>query len=648
MARKRNAAARPRDASRSKNAQWWSLLLVLTPVLVPVLCSALGVLSMPAFEEWRSTASLREKMLVPAVVAVLVVALLGGVAYALVARRGRKVAVPTSPTNRRALLLAGLGAAASGLYLALKRAQQVEEEQLKRLIIVCGTDIDSIEFGSTTLRRCDLDGVRRFVLEAAQLPERLALDVSTQRGEWRWTQQVELVGPWQGEHDGIHRVLSSLDWRAGNFVSPGREDPGMIRERLVVAYLPGEELGEGCNSLPGKSLAAGIRMFCAGERRITVRARQDGKELEANEVNHIALVGSYNSNETYRLFERNRNKPGGCGAIVTLSSSVGLRRNEDDPRRPDNPPWIIRMTSDNASRARDLVDLLSQELAAESGTPALYIVYVDESEGHEADEIHYATDQAQELRKALRETALAPRVVWIRYKHVHRDAPGPLAIFQGAPDVDGMPSEVPRSLSMNTFEQLIRRIRAEGVKRVVFVDRDVPVLRFGQALQAEYDREPVGTRVAYFVPGPREVLEGVWLECLNAPTRDPRLEGVIVVGPDYRPPTVGAKRYAVAWAKLYGDRPVSARAAREYDALQVVERAIIEVDETLTEAKRYVDIHVYRRLVRRRIIDSSFSGASGLIVFSSSGDLYVANVIYDAFAEGAVAATPREPKPIGV
>lgn len=56
------------------------------------------------------------------------------------------------------------------------------------------------------------------------------------------------------------------------------------------------------------------------------------------------------------------------------------------------------------------------------------------------------------------------------------------------------------------------------------------------------------------------------------------------VGPDYRPPTVGAKRHAAAWQKLYGDRPVSARATCEYDALQVVESAVVAVDETLAGA----------------------------------------------------------------
>lgn len=53
-------------------------------------------------------------------------------------------------------------------------------------------------------------------------------------------------------------------------------------------------------------------------------------------------------------------------------------------------------------------------------------------------------------------------------------------------------------------------------------------------------------------------------------------------------------------------------------------------------------------MVRRSIVRSSFSGASGLIVFSASGDLHVSNVVYDAFADGAVAATVQAPQPIGV
>jgi hypothetical protein len=62
-----------------------------------------------------------------------------------------------------------------------------------------------------------------------------------------------------------------------------------------------------------------------------------------------------------------------------------------------------------------------------------------------------------------------------------------------------------------------------------------------------------------------------------------------------------------------------------YDALEILETAVRELDRELLANKRYLDIHAYRRALRKRIQKHPVEGASAFYTFDELGDMQAAN-----------------------
>ena len=177
---------------------------------------------------------------------------------------------------------------------------------------------------------------------------------------------------------------------------------------------------------------------------------------------------------------------------------------------------------------------------------------------------------------------------------------------------------------------------------MVFIDLDDRILEFGKALHRVYHDD---AHLAWFVPRPRELFEGLRIVC--SPKDEAylgNLEGVVVVSPDDRRATKQMRDLTRFWdaaiEQLRMKTPsaasslplgrVGSRGARMYDALHVVDDAVWELDSEFKPSSTgttHVDINLFRARLRRHIQRTRYRGASALIAFDDNGDLVAVNYI---------------------
>ena len=391
----------------------------------------------------------------------------------------------------------------------------------------------------------------------------------------------------------------------------------------VGVMLPGNT--ERCTDPAGRALYDGMNAFKNGHRRIRIVFEADHGDVDdarraadkLREANVAAIVGSYHTRCTAELrqecelreeHEQHVRAPWArsrCGPIVTLSAATALRPHEVDV------PWMFRVTQPNQERAAVLLRIVEKELRQEQDL--LHVVYMDDS--RPGSKVDYALDQARQLEALIvnHHSPSSYRVRWTRFR----------VSETGHRFYEGAPSEKQQELPLSGVDELIELMSKQGTGRKawVLIAWDADIVAFGAALQALDEEETAQMR--WYVPGPREVFEYDLAMCPDGDYLH-KLEGARVLSPDDRHSSENIFTFLSAW----GADPIRARtlppmrAARIYDALQLLENAVEKVNERAREAKvDRVHLDLYRLWLRDVLAETRHLGATGFITFNDDGDM---------------------------
>lgn len=384
----------------------------------------------------------------------------------------------------------------------------------------------------------------------------------------------------------------------------------------------GKFVDSGCVKVisPGKALAIGLEVFKLAhqDKNITWNSKTEapftsGTPTSAETLatslvaeNVVAILGSYNSSSTARVLRAVKGK-GILLPVISPSSSASTLKDV----MGDSQPWFFRFTSGNQRTARFLAKFVNWEFPGRD----VALVYAQESsEKYDCKNgSEYAENLSCLIHAALEDSDAAPmRRNIVSY---------------------GFPA---KKAEVEKFQDILNKIIERKVKLVVLIGLDQDIINMARALHAAKNE---GKKVpSVFIPGHRQLAE-------NKQTSIHKLlEGFIHISSGYSNGNYrnwdydkSYRQYIEKTNEYSGPPPDPSFAS--FDSASIIGQAIQDLrkDEALEKkygAKLHIDL--YRWVLRAKINDVHYEGASGYIVFDQDGQSSISMSLLKVSRDGVI------------